>query len=204
MAEVTLHVELRSEKGHQSAKALRKQGRLPAVFYAHGEEPVLLSVNHKELQKMLQQENNILDAVFPDGKSRKCILKEIQKNPVTDAPVHVDIMGIKMSEKIKITIPIAFRGTPIGVREGGILEHALREVEVEGLPLDIPEHLEVDISDLKIGDGITLGDLSVDQFKFVTDVHHPVAQVTLPKAARSAAVSGEEEEAEAETQDQEA
>ena len=195
MSEVTLQVELRNERGHQGAKALRNKDRLPGIFYAHGEDPVLLSVDPKEFQKLLQQDANILDVVFPDGKSRKCILKEVQKDPITDAPIHVDIMGIKMSEKIRITIPIVFQGTPIGVKEGGVLEHALREVEVEGLPLDIPDHLSVDVTGLKIGDSITLEALTDDKFKFMTDIHHPVAHVSMPKAVKSAAMPGEEEAA---------
>jgi large subunit ribosomal protein L25 len=193
MSEVTLQVELRSEKGHQGVKSLRKKERLPGVFYAHGESPVLLSVNSKDLQKLLQKEVNILDVVFPDGNARMSILKEIQRDPVTDVPIHVDIMGIKKGEKIRITIPIVFKGTPVGVREGGILEHSLREVEVEGLPLDIPDRLEVDVTGFKIGDGITLENLTADKYKFMTDVHHPVAHVSLPKVAKTVAEPGEEE-----------
>ncbi len=196
MSEVTLQVELRNARGHQGAKALRKKDRLPGIFYAHGEDPVLLSVDPKEFQKLLQQDANILNVVFPDGKSRKSILKEIQKNPVSDVPIHVDIMGIKMSEKIRITIPIVFKGTSIGVREGGVLEHALREVEVEGFPLDIPDHLSVDVTDLKIGDSISLESLADEKFKFMIDAHHPVAHVSMPKAVKSAAMPGEEEAAE--------
>ena len=134
--------------------------------------------------------------VFPDGKSRKCILKEVQKDPISDAPIHVDIMGIKMSEKIRITIPIVFKGTPVGVREGGVLEHALREVEVEGLPLDIPDHLSVDVADLKIGDSISLETLVSEKYKFLIDEHHPVAHVSMPKAVKSAVTAGEEGAAE--------
>jgi large subunit ribosomal protein L25 len=192
MSEVTLQVELRSEKGHQGAKELRKKERLPGIFYAHGENPVLLSVNFKDLQKLLQKEVNILDVVFPDGTAKMSILKEIQRDPVTDAPIHVDIMGIKKGEKIRITIPIVFKGTPIGVREGGILEHSLREVEVEGLPLDIPDRLEVDVSALKIGDGIILESLIMEKYKFITDLHHPVAHVSLPKVAKTVVETGEE------------
>lgn len=198
MSEATLKVELRESTGNQVAKALRAKGRLPGVFYAHGESSFGLSVDAKELQKLLQMEINILDLTLPDGKSTKCILKEVQKDPVTDEPIHVDIMGIKMTEKIKITIPVVFVGSPVGVREGGILEHSLREVEVEGLPLDIPEHLEVDISEMNIGSTITLEDMPSDKFKYITDSHHPVAQVVMPKAAIAEETEAEEEELEGE------
>lgn len=192
MSEVTLQVELRGARGIQSAKALRKKDRLPGIFYAHGEDPILLSVDPKEFQKLLLKDANIVDVVFPDGKSRKSILKEVQKHPISDTPIHVDIMGIKMSEKIRITIPVVFKGTPVGVREGGVLEHALRDVEVEGLPLDIPDHLTVDVTNLKIGDSIALETLVDEKFKFMIDVHHPVAHVSMPKAVKSAVMPGEE------------
>lgn len=192
MSQGNLKVELRDNTGNQAAKSLRLSGRLPGVFYAHGEKPFALSVDTKELQKLLQTEVNILDVAFPDGKSKKCILKDVQKDPVSDEPIHVDIMGIKMTEKIKITIPVVFNGAPVGVREGGILEHSLREVDVEGLPLDIPDYLEVDISEMQIGSTITLESMQSDKFKFLTDVHHPVAQVILPKVAKTVEVEEEE------------
>lgn len=199
MPEVTLHAELREDKGRKHAKSLRNAGRVPAVFYAHGEESKSLSLDAKELLRLLSAQVNIMNLVMPDGKELKCIIKEVQTDPVTDEPLHADIMGIKMTEKIRISIPIVLKGSPVGVREGGILEHALREVEVEGLPLDIPEHLDVDVSEMKIGDVILLSDLPIEKVRFLTDENHPIAHVVLPKvAAVEEEVEAEEEELEGE------
>jgi len=181
MPEATLHAELRDNAGSQIAKSLRRNGRVPAVYYAHGEDSKALSVDTKELLRLMSAQVNILNLILPDGKEHKCIIKEVQIHPVTSEPVHADIMGIKMTEKIKISIPIILQGTPLGVREGGILEHSLREVEVEGLPLDIPEHLDVDVSEMQIGDVIALTDMPIDKVRFITDEHHPVVHVFLPK-----------------------
>ena len=93
-------------------------------------------------------------------------------------------MGIKLTEKVRLSIPIILRGTPAGVKEGGILEHLLREVEIEGLPLDLPEHLDVDVSELNIGDTVILEQIPTDKFRFVTEIHHAVANVIQPKIVK--------------------
>jgi large subunit ribosomal protein L25 len=140
---------------------------------------------------------NILNIVFPDGKTKKSIIRDLQKDPVTDQLLHIDFLGIKLDEKITMTIPIILTGTPIGVRlEGGILEHPLREVEVEGFPLDIPEHVEVDVSEMNLGDVMTLEGLKHDKYEFITDVGHPIAIVVQPKAAKAAVEEVLEEEEE--------
>lgn len=194
MSEATLHAEYRNTKGRRRAKSLRNSGRVPAVFYAHGEDSKPLSLDAKELLRLLNAQVNILNLSMPDGKELKCIIKDVQTDPVTDEPLHADIMGIKMTEKIRISIPVVLKGSPVGVREGGILEHSLREVEVEGLPLDIPEHLDFDISDMKIGDTLTLADMPIENVRFITDENHPVAHVVLPRVAEvEEALEGEEE-----------
>ncbi len=198
MAKADLHVEYREKTGHYTAKSLRRSGKVPAIFYAHGKDSVPLIIDEKELSHLLHSEVNVLNVIFPDGKTEKSILREVQRDVVTDRAIHIDIMGIKLTEKIRISIPIVLTGTPIGVKEGGILEHLLREVEVEGLPLEIPEHIEVDVSDLKIGDVIKLEDISVDKIKFITEIHHALANVIHPKVLVEEVVEEEEIEAEAE------
>ena len=215
MSEANLHVELREKTGHHAPKALRREGRIPAIFYAHGEEAVPLHVDAKLFNRLSHQEVNIFNVIFPDGKERKSIVREIQRNPVNDAIIHIDILGIKLDEKIRLSVPVILVGSPVGVKEGGILEHLLREVEVEGLPLELPEHVEVDVSGLAIGDVVTLEDIPVDKFKFVTEIHHAVANVIQPKVVlepepveveelEGEAIEGEEagEEAEASQEDE--
>ena len=210
MSEADIQVELREKTGHHTAKALRRSGRIPAIFYAHDEDSVPISMDAKEIERIAHSEINILNVIFPDGKTRESVFREIQRDPVTDDIIHVDIMGIELTEKIKLSIPIFLVGTPVGVKEGGILEHLLREVEVEGLPLDIPEHIEVDVSGLNIGDVVTLEHLSVDKFRIVTMIHHAVANVIHPKVVKEVEVEeevleeGEEMEEEKEAASEEA
>ena len=198
MAVGDIKVELREKTGHHTAKELRKAGRIPAIFYANDEDSRPLSVGAVALKRLIQSDMNILNVIFPDGKVRKSIFREIQRDPVTDALIHIDIMGIKLTEKVRLSIPIVLTGVPEGVKEGGILEHLIREVEVEGLPLDIPEHLEVDVSELKIGDVITLEALEAEKFRFVTEINHAVANVIHPKVIKEEVVEEEVEVAEGE------
>lgn len=192
MSEAQLQVQLREDAGKQQAKALRRAGQIPAVYYTHGQKSVSLSVDAHILKMLLQQDTNILDIIFPDGKAKKTIVRDIQRDPVTDDVLHVDFLGIKLDEKIKMTIPILLTGTPVGVRlDGGILEHLLREVEVEGLPLDIPEHIEIDVTEMKLGDVKTLESIPADKFRFITELTHPLAIVAQAKAPK--AMTTEEE-----------
>ena len=181
MAEFELHCVLREKIGSQASKALRQQGKIPATYYAHDKKSVSITLDEKEFNPLLHQEVNILNVVFPNNEANKCIVREIQKDPVTERVIHVDLLGIKLTEKVKLRIPVVLKGAPVGVKEGGILEHLLREIEVEGLPLDIPEHIEVDVSELQIGDVIKLEDVVVEKFRIVTEIHHAIANVIHPK-----------------------
>ena len=139
----------------------------------------------KALRRLLKQNINILNVILPDGGEQKCIVREVQQDPVSEAIIHVDLMGIKLTEKVRLTIPIILKGIPIGVKtDGGMLEHHLREVEVEGLPLDIPETLEINVTELKLGQSISLKEIPTEKFRFVMDTHHSVATVILPKVVK--------------------
>jgi len=193
MPEAELHAELREKIGHNTSKALRREGRVPGIFYTHDEDCVSFHVGEVELNRVLHSDVNVINLIFSNKDPRKSIFREVQKDPVTDAVLHVDLLGIKLTEKVRLTIPVILVGAPLGVKEGGILEHLLRGVEVEGLPLEIPEYIEVDVSQLQIGDVITLESIPTeDKFRFVTDIHHAVANVIQPKVVEEAVVEGEE------------
>jgi large subunit ribosomal protein L25 len=196
MSEADLHVESRTQSGSAAIKALRRAGQVPGIFYSQDKDSVLFSVDKKALRRLLQQNINILNVILPDGVEQKCIVREVQQDPVSEAIIHVDLMGIKLTEKVRLTIPIILKGIPVGVKtDGGMLEHHLREVEVEGLPLDIPETLEIDVTALKLGQSIALKEIPAEKFRFIMDTHHSVATVIVPKVVKEAEVV----EAQAET-----
>lgn len=200
MSEVVLNIEKRGEIGKQAAKRLRRSGKTPGIYYMHGEESVPISLDNKELYLVIHHEASIIDLKFDSGDKSKCVIREIQWHPVQDTPVHVDLMGIKMTEKGQFEVPVHLTGNPVGVKQqGGVLEQIIREISVECLPGDIPEHLEVDVTDLEIGDAIRVDQLEIDKVKILTDPSQSIAIVRAPRVVEEEdAVAGEDEAAEPE------
>jgi len=167
MEEIFLDAEPRQELGKSKVKDLRKEGFIPAVVYSDGKESLPIKVSHKQLLQLIHQhrlESTVINLKVKDDKKQKarsCLIKEIQYDPVSDDIVHVDFNQISLTKAIKINVPVAAKGEPIGVKqEGGSVEHILWEIEVECLPTDIPKGIEVDVSQLKIGDAIHIKDIT--------------------------------------------
>lgn len=187
MPELFLSVERRTQTGKQFAKKLRRAGQVPGIYYLHGEETIPITLPEKELTKVLLSEANLIDVTF-DGRKVKCIVREVQYDPVSGAPLHVDLMGIKLTEKITVEVPVRLVGVPKGVKEtGGILNQQLREVEIECLPTEIPEHIDVDVSHLGIGDAIHVRDLALGNIKVLEDPETSIAVVTPPTVMKEVA-----------------
>lgn len=144
---------------------LRRGGLIPAAVYGKGISTMHLILLEKEFNKTLGRikgENILIDLKIEEEKSsRPVIIKEIQKDPVTSKILHVDFQVIRLSEKMKIRVPISVKGEAPGAKAGGILQYILREIEIECLPKDIPEKIEVNISNLEIGDVIHLKDVKL-------------------------------------------
>jgi len=163
---VELHASLREGKGKEIAKKLREGNLVPGVVYKKGDETVSLKIDSKNLKKALNTEageNVIIKLYIDDAKKkqeRTVIVKDIQKHQVKDYLLHVDFQEISLTEKLKIKVRIVSKGEAIGVKQDkGILQHVLWEAECECLPTHIPEKIEVDISNLKIGDDIHVKDI---------------------------------------------
>lgn len=187
MEQIQLKGSIRETRGKQAAKKMRGAGQVPAVVYHRGEEPVSIAVSDKELSKILSAhagENILINLTIEKEKkkSRAVIIKEIQQDPVKRFILHVDFNEISLSERITVDVEIALKGESIGVKqEGGLLEQVLREVKVSCLPTDIPKHIDLDISALKVNDAVHVKDLVVsDKIKVVTDPDVLVVQVKLP------------------------
>jgi len=195
----TIAATSRNEIGKGAARTTRREGRVPGILYGHGEESKALSVDARELQRLVHSvsiENTIVDLAIDGGKtSVKVLIREIQRHPTRDQYVHVDFFHVAMDEKISVEVPIVIIGTPVGVKDkGGILDHQLRELTVFCLPGEIPEKIEVNVSALDIGDSIHVQDLAVPEgIEVETDAERSVAAVLAPAAV----VSEEAEAAEA-------
>ncbi len=186
MAIVTLDAARRADVGKGVARRLRTGGRIPGVYYGRGEDSIPLTVSLKELQSVIESaegSNVIVDLKFSGdaAKDRKALIREIQRDPVAGSILHLDLQHISLTERITVEVPIELVGIPTGVKDGGgILEHLLREVEVECLPTDIPSKLEVDVSALQIGDSLHVSDIKVERAVILTDAGRAIAAVVPP------------------------
>lgn len=181
MSELVLHAEIREATGKEYAKKLRQKGMVPGIFYAHGEAAIPISLDERNTTKILTSEGGLIDIQIGSKKPRKAIIKEVQTDPIRQSLVHIDVMGVQLKEKITIEVPIHFLGEAIGVKEqGGILHQYFREIEVTCLPLDIPDHIEIDVTNLKLGDSINLGDLSIANVEIEGDPAQHVVSVMAP------------------------
>ncbi|MFA5063731.1 MAG: 50S ribosomal protein L25 [Candidatus Omnitrophota bacterium] len=207
MEELFLDAEIREGLGRGKVKDLRDKGFVPAVVYADGKDALALKLSHRQLVQLVHQhriEGVIINLNIKDDKkqkSRPCLIKEIQHDPVHGEIVHVDFNQISLTKAIKVNIPISAKGDAVGVKqEGGSLEHVLWEVEIECLPTSIPKDIEVDISQLKLGESIHIKDISVPAgVKILNDPGAIVLTVIAPmkeEAPAEAVEGGEKQEPE--------
>jgi large subunit ribosomal protein L25 len=186
MKKVALNVELRENKGKGVARSLRRGGNIPAVMYGLG-APTALTINRKELVKIINAGvgGNTLITVNlagQQGNERMAVLRDYQTDPISNELMHADLLEVSMEKAIHVTIPVMMVGnTPEGVKEGGILQHMAREIEVECLPANIPEHIDVDASALVIGSSIHVGDLKLpDGVKARTEAETVIVTLVAP------------------------
>jgi large subunit ribosomal protein L25 len=202
MASAQLSATPRDGTGKGSARSLRAQGRIPAIIYGHGRDPQALAIDARELEKLLSRisaESTVIELAV-DGGSARTLIREIQRHPFKRQILHVDFQELVAGEKVTVRIPIVLNGIPEGVRQdGGILDQTLRELEIEVDPASIPNHVEVDVTALRIGDSVHVRDITLPEgVEFVGDEDASVCVVSAPRAVVEAVAPVEETEAVAE------
>ena len=202
MERIELQANVRKTVGNGPARSLRRAGQIPAVLYGPKIEPVLLSINKKDFEQTLKQGSPsqlILNLIIQNGKklTKSAMIKELQTHPVSGHFIHIDFYEIDMKRKIKVMVPVVTKGKSAGVELGGMLNIVRREIEFLCLPGDIPEAIEIDITDLDIGDSIHLDDIPLgDNVEISSDVNFTVVTVLSP-VVEEVAEEVEEEELEA-------
>jgi len=186
----------RDGTGKGAARTLRASGRIPGVIYGHGREPQPLAIDNRELEKLLSKisaESTVIELSL-DGKSTQTLIREIQRHPFKRQILHVDFQELVAGEKITVRLPIVLTGVPDGVRQdGGVLDQTLRELEVEVDPANIPNHIEIDVTPLKIGESIHVRDIKLPEgVEVVTDTDSSVCVVSAPRAVVETTVVTEE------------
>jgi large subunit ribosomal protein L25 len=172
----------RDSRGKNEARRLRKSGAIPAIVYGASKPPVPVSVDPKQIFRILKSDsghNTIFDLDVA-GENTKAMIVDWQTEPIKGALLHIDLKRIAMDKKLTVTVPILLVGEAIGVKtQGGIMEQVLREVEIECLPGDIPAHIDVEVSHMEFGQVLRVKDLPHGEGKldFITDENQPVAHV---------------------------
>src|SRR6266480_3088023 len=186
MATVSFSATARSTTGKGAARSLRSRGQVPAVIYGHGRHSQPLALNARDLDKMLshiQAESTVIE-VTVGGATAKTLIREIQRHPIKRQILHVDFQALVAGEKVTVSIPIVLTGIPEGVRlEGAVLDQTLRELEIEVDPSNIPDHVELDVTNMVIGDSLHVSDIKVPEgVEIVDDPETSVAVVAAPRA----------------------
>src|SRR5712691_648094 len=190
--EAILEATPRDSFGKNEARRTRRGGRVPAVLYGAtgtgaNREATPIAVDPRALLKILHSEsgaNTLISLKLGGGGDARVLIKEYQLDPVTHAVLHADFYRVRMDRTIHVTIPVTVKGEPKGVKQqGGVLEFIRREIEIECLPADIPEHVEIDVSELMLHQGIRVREIAADaRWKSVSDPDMMLVHVIMPKA----------------------
>src|SRR5438045_6724839 len=164
---IKLEVKERDGRGSADSRRLRKQGLIPGVLYGSGKKPHAICIPERELRRVLTGSpglHAILDVVVEGQKTTHAsILKDYQQDPIRGHISHVDLQEVRLDQTIQASVTVQLVGEPEGVKEGGVLSQVQREINVEALPMEIPEHIELDVSGMGIGDTLRLADLAASE-----------------------------------------
>lgn len=200
MEEIFLDVEAREELGRPKVKHLREKDFIPAVVYAKAKKPQPIKLSRPQLLRLLRQhrlENVVINLkISPKHKAQPCLIKEIQYEPVGGEIIHIDFNEISLTQAIRVNVPVVAKGEPLGVKlEGGSLEQILWEIEVDCLPTDIPKEIEVDVSQLKMGEALHIKDIVFSpKLKVLNEPEAVILSVAMPMKEEVAAAPLETEE----------
>ena len=179
-----LPVEGRDPDGSRAARRLRRTGSIPGVVYGGGEDPVAFQVDSRTLRLALQHAGAVLDLQVDGSGGTPVVVKELSRHPVTGVTLHIDLLRVRLDQAIQATVVLELTGADDapGVKEGGILEQPTRELTVEALPNDIPDSLQHDVSEMVIGDTLTLAAVSAPaNVKLIDDPETVIATLTPPR-----------------------
>lgn len=189
----------RNTVGKSPARALRREGLIPAVLYGPKRETMSLTVSPMDLEKIYKDsgtEQVVLKLVIENGVTQNVtvLVKEVQTSPVTRQYLHLDFLEISLDEEIVVRVPVEVTGKSIGIERGGFLQLVRHELDVSCLPMDMPEKIEVDIADLDIGDAIHVEDITLDdKIKMLSEPGHTVLTVVAPTVEEEELPEEEEE-----------
>lgn len=193
-----LNVEKRVATTRSQLNQIRAEGKIPAVIYGKEIEATPLAISEREFLQLIKGDPNVIIRMdVPDEGEKSAMVHNIQRDAIKQNILHVDFLQIDLKDKINATVRIAYEGDPAGVREGGVQQIEMHEVEVQCLPTDIPAQISVDVSELQIGDSLTAGQLTMPEGVELVTAPEQVLMNILPPQASGEAVEEASEEADA-------
>jgi large subunit ribosomal protein L25 len=194
MEKVTLEAIERRTKTKHSRKIARNSGRVPGIFYSKHFEPIAIEVPQQLINPLVfTAKTSLISLILENHDEYECVLKDVQFDPVTDKILHFDLLGVTRGEKIQLEVPVQILGNAVGVKEGGILQQNLHKFDIECLPSNIPQFLNIDVSELKLGDSIHVGALSFENVTILNPEETVVVAVTHPKIEKEVVLEEDEE-----------
>lgn len=186
MQTIQIQGTLRTDFGKKSAKAARRQQAIPCALYGGKDQTVHFTVDQKEIKPVLYTPKSYLVAIVIDGKEELAVLRDVQFHPVKDYPQHIDFFRVIDGKPVSIDIPLNITGHSVGVKAGGKLLVQRRKIRISALQENLPDQLDIDITDLTIGKAIFAGDLKYDNITVLTPASTSICTVVVTRASREA------------------
>ncbi len=188
MEKVTLAAKVRKTISKAARSQSRQSGNVPGIYYAKNVDPIAVEVFENSINPLVfTAETHLISLQLDNGQSYDCVIKDVQFDPVTDRIVHFDLLGLSATQTIELEIPVALHGSAVGVKDGGLLQQVLHKLQIECLPQDIPQHIDIDITNLKNGAAIHVGDLKFEGITFLSPKDAVVVTVVTPRADKAGA-----------------
>jgi large subunit ribosomal protein L25 len=182
MEKVIIKANERKAINKRSRNSLRNEGRVPGVLYGSRMEPIPIDVTRIEINPLVfTAKTNLISLKLDGHEEYECVIKDVQFDPVSDEVLHFDLIGLTRGEKIQLEVPIKLLGNAVGVKEGGLLQESMHKLSIECLPKDIPQLLELEVTELNIGDSIHVSDLNFENITILNPENTIVVSVVLPK-----------------------
>ncbi len=180
MSEIVVEAQIRKDT-RKATKSIRNQGFIPGIFYGHGEGNIPIQTTLNNLRPVVYtKDTHIISLKLDNGEIKSCIVRDIQFDPISDKIIHFDLLALRADEKVTMEIPVALIGTAKGVKDGGMVQHILHHIEVKCFPKDIPEHIDVDITELEVGDSIHVSSLYVPNVEILDDEDSTIVAIVAP------------------------
>lgn len=202
MSEQELKATTRTETGKANVHRLRRTGFVPCTIYGVEDRSVSLTINRKELEKLISEAHSVIKVVN-EGNEQRCVIKEIQYHPVKGEIIHIDLQRIKAGQEIQLSIPIKFIGEAPGVKMGGVFQTIRSELDISTLPKYLPNEIVIDISNMELGDTKHISDLNLENITINHEPESSICSIVLPKKVEEP-VAEEEEGEELEVEEEEA